>query len=154
MRKLIGTFFVLTFFVQSCITEKRCNERYPPKESDSIRTWVTSDCYYVHDTILGGELLFDTSGVIPKVVEYHHFKKVGHLSQMVDIKDGKLTVICNEQAYIDSLKIARQTIHEKDSREKIVTVPLLDGWYAFWRSGFWILLFLVLLFIAGLFFVK
>lgn len=146
---------VLSVFFTSCITQHRCNERYPPVISDSIRTWITTDCFYVHDTVHGSELTFDTSGVIPEIIHFIETQTKGRLTQTVIIDKGKLTAICNEQAYKDSFEIEKQTIHEKDTRKEILPgEPIRDGWYNFWKYLAIVSTSLLLICIGGLIYVK
>ncbi len=160
MGAIKSIFILLTcIFLTSCSPEKRLNrllKNHPGliHESDSIRTWITSDCYYDTVYIPYQELLFDTTGIFPDNIVFHHSEKKGHLTQVIDIKSGKISVLCNEEAYRDSVKALKETIHEKDSRKEVVTIPVMDGWYMFWRAGFWICFTFCLIFIAGIFYVK
>lgn len=148
-----GLFLFLLF--SSCVTQKRCSEKFPAQVSDSIRTWITSECVYIHDTIPQVVLLFDTTGIIPQSVTFSEKKTKGHLTQTVTIQKGRLTAMCNEAAYIDSLKTERKTFHEKDSRVKVLPgEPVRDNWYQFFKWDSIIVDILLLIVIVGLILVK
>ena len=145
---------VVTILLCSCVTQKRCNERYPPVQSDSIRTWITYECIVDTVYVPSNELVFDTIGVIPHEIIFHHVQTKGHLSQTIDIHNGSLVVICNEQAYKDTVEYLRQTLHEKDSRIEFKEVPVRDGWYNFWKMLAIVSTSLLLICIGGLLYVK
>ncbi len=150
--------FVLTIFVNlflsSCLTEKRCNEKYPPQISDSVKTWITSECMYDTVYVPYQELIFDTAGVIPPSIVFHHTQNKGGLHQTIDIKAGHISVLCKEDSLKKIIEIQNKTIHEKDSRKEVMTVAIRDGWYNFFKWSFWISFLFCLIFIAGLFLVK
>ena len=57
---LIIYFGLLFLFFQSCITQQKCNERFPPQLSDTIRTTECDTILKnVHDTTyIDGEVIF------------------------------------------------------------------------------------------------
>ncbi len=142
LRLLMCGIFCLLF--TGCITRQKCEDRYPTSTSDSLRIWVTSECFWMHDTIKGEQITWDTSGFIPLSVNYIETHAKGHLIQTVKIKNGKLTAICNEGAYIDSLRLERKTYHETGRHLEIVEKPIRDWLYYFYCVGFWICFSLVL----------
>lgn len=114
MNKLLESALIISVGVllQSCITQQKCNDRYPPLTKDSVYV-VESWCY---DTVLVPmpyeELSFDTSGVVPNSLEFHHKQKKGHLTQTLDIKNGVIKQDCQEEAYQDTVMALRKNIRE------------------------------------------
>ena len=135
---------LLLVFLFGCVSEQRCLERYPPKEVTIWRdtTICIVDTLYFHYQ----ELTFDTTGIFPESIEYHHESHKGSLSSTIDIHKGKLTTTCKEDSLMNVIDhlvhLPVKELHDTKS------VPIRDGWYMFWRSSFWILLFLLLVTIA------
>ncbi len=130
--RLLNSLVIAILFC-SCVTQKRCAERFPPKTSDSIRTWITYSCDSFPVYVPYQELTFDTSGIIPVTVNYHHTKREGALTGSVDINNGKLSFKCAEDSLRAVIEYMAKEFHEKDSREKAVNVPLRDSWYNLWK---------------------
>lgn len=159
MRTLLNS-IILLFILSGCSPEKRIARIYAhhpelmPRNSDSIITQIAFECEY--DTILVPyqELSFDTSGIIPASVEFHEHNKSGRLSGSIDIKGGKLTFKCAEDSLRQIIEKQNKIITTKDTRKTVVNVPIRDGRYQFFRTGFWISFGLLILFVAGLIFVK
>lgn len=126
MKKLIWTFFVL-IALSSCVTQKRCNEKFPPEISEVT---IVHDSI-VHDTISVPyqELSFDTTSPCPPQVEYHKEKRVGGLVSSVTIHKGVITQKCSD----DSLQVVINSLHRiilthKKEAPKTVEVKHIPWW--------------------------
>lgn len=134
-RKLLLTMHVLVMcivFLSSCVTQKACDRKFPPTDSFSVIYRDTIICEYDTVYVPYQELSFDTTGMLPPTIVYHHSVKKSGLTASVDIKNGKLTVLCKE----DSLKLVLE--HERKFKlkdELKVEVPKskeVPMWYDIW----------------------
>ena len=74
----LSKLFVFCLILSSCATQQRCAERFPSKETDSVKTVVS----YLHDTLYKeheqGFLYFEKEGLgIDTLINYHHEEKKG-----------------------------------------------------------------------------
>lgn len=99
MRKLL-TIFVLTLFVQGCVTQSKCDRKFPVTGKDS--TYTKTDTIIKHDTIpFPYEVItLDTNGLFPENITFHSEQEKGGLKSTVSISKGNLKVKCEA----DSLK--------------------------------------------------
>jgi len=122
--------FAVTTIQTGCVTQQKCAERFPPKTHDSI---VYKDSIvFKRDTIFipAYEFTFDTSGVIPENITFHHTEKKKNLTASVSISKGKLTVTCKE----DSLRAIIETQDRlitsyKGSTEVKIVKEFEKHWY-------------------------
>ena len=139
----------------SCLTQKRCYEKFPLTGTQTVITKdsivTCTDTVYVTYQ----ELTFAEDSPCPEQVNYS--KKVSNkgLTTSVIIKDGKISISCKADS-LQALVNSQKEYITKHIRETLTPkeIPVRDGWYYFYKSGFYILLFLLLLVIAGLFLVK
>lgn len=121
---------VVAILLLGCATQKRCFEKFPPQTIDSIRTWVTYSCDSFPVYISYQELIFDTSGIIPANIVFHHKQTSGSLTQTLDIVNGRIIQECHEDSLRRYIEYLKETIHEKESNVKIVKeFKLFDRWY-------------------------
>lgn len=141
MKKVIAI-GVLLLSLASCITQKRCLQKFPPQivTKDSIVIKDTTVYITLRDTIPGDSVLLHDSIPCPDV-QYHKEVKSpsGRTSAKVDINKGKLTVDCKTDSLnrvIDSLiKLkSAQTYH---SEVTTVEVPVVKYKTPVWA---WIML--------------
>lgn len=109
MKQLINwTLFVMTIFVlNGCITQQKCNDRYPAqiiiKDSTSIK--IVEKTYTV---TIPSESVFIHDSIPCPYFEYKKEVKHNNVTAKVVISKGKLTVECKS----DSLE---KLLHTKDS---------------------------------------
>lgn len=108
------------FILNSCITQEKCAERFPSKETDSVTTVVS----YVHDTIYESfdeEVVeFDDVGFgLDTSLYYHREEKKGKQTAVLDIRKGKIKVTCKEDAYKDTIAFLRKQIETTEKKTKI-----------------------------------
>lgn len=107
MRNLFLVLVIATGLM-SCVTQERCNSKFPTTGKDS--TYTKTDTIIKYDTILFPyeSITLDTNGLFPENITFHSEKQKGGLKSTVDIKNGKLNVKCEA----DSLKaiIKRQNL--------------------------------------------
>lgn len=109
--KLISV-VLLAILMSSCITQKRCYERYPPVTSETVI--IRDTTIYCIDTVLvpGREVAIHDTISCPEL-EYHKHVTSGHVTARVDIHAGKIDVDCNA----DSL----QLLLTRERRERVIT---------------------------------
>lgn len=126
---------MLMCILQSCITQKKCNERYPPEiyQSDSILIVKHDTIIYDTITIPGDSVSIHDTIPCPEL-EYHREITKNHISAHVDISKGKISVECHEdeirsfyQKKIEALRESRIRYIEKKiiNKQDIPFVP----WY-------------------------
>ncbi len=137
----------------SCITQQKCNERYPPKESDSVITvtvYKDTTIYVPYEVPVKELLIHDTITKCPEL-EYHSEKHENGIDLKADIHKGIFNFSAKTDP-IDTTAIAHVDIPEttiKDNKKEIVEVPpgkcipgkwdsfLIVCGYLFWIS--WLL---------------
>lgn len=118
----LSKLFIFCLVFSSCITQQKCAERFPSKETDSVTTVVS----LVHDTIyesFDDEVVeFDDEGFgIDTSLYYHREEKKGNKTAVLDIRKGKITITCRESAYKDTIAFLRKQI--ETTRKKTTTSP-------------------------------
>lgn len=151
MRKVITAGILLLCFA-SCVTQKRCLQKFPPQivTKDSIVVKDTTVYVTFRDTIPGDSVLLHDSIPCPDV-KYH--KEItspsGRTTAKVDINKGKLTVDCKTDSLvklIDSLKVKLKTTEAYHSEVKTVEVPVVKNKTPSWA---WFLLIANLIYFFG-----
>lgn len=119
MPKKLNTFPLLLFIgtlvlLSSCITQQRCNEKFPPIVSDTLI--VKDSTYYVHDTIYTPyqEITFSDDVPCDTLIVYKKEIKKNGLTGSVNITKGKLTFECKA----DSLQHIINTLRHQIIRER------------------------------------
>ena len=146
----LAWFFLLTLIVislSSCITQEKCNERFPPQ----VTTITKDSIVLVPDTVWlpATELSFDTAGVIPENVEFHHSVHNAHsgLTATVDIHNGTLHVDCKSdslQRIINEQRHYISTHETKTSPPLIIKEPTFFDKLCRWIAGLSLFALLVL----------
>jgi hypothetical protein len=142
MKKVIAI-GVLLLSLASCVTQKRCLQKFPPQivTKDSIVVKDTTVYVTLRDTIPGDSVLLDDSIPCPDV-QYHKEVKSpsGRTTAKVDINKGKLTVDCKVDSLnrvIDSLQVKIKTTEAYHSQVKTIEVPVVKYKTPVWA---WIML--------------
>ncbi len=102
MYKLILTALLASALLSSCITAKKCAERYPPQlmTKDSIVVKDTVIFKNIREIIKGDSIIIHDSVPCPGV-QFH--KEVGTKSGLkakIDLNDGKLNVECKYDSLV------------------------------------------------------
>jgi hypothetical protein len=126
--KLLFCLFTIVFFM-SCVTQKRCLQKFPPQIITKDSTVIKDSTIYRDTTITipGDSTTIHDSLPCPDV-KYHKVakSKSGRTTATVDINNGKLTVNCKTdslQQKIDSLKTHIRSMERYRSEVKLVPVP-------------------------------
>ena len=130
----------IAVFLCTCVTEKKCSEKYPAKEFTVLDTVVSYQT--VHDTIFIPKISvsFDTLLQIPQNIIVHHSEKKNGLTGRIDISKGIVSIKCTE----DSL---RSVIEHKDRiistfQTKVEQIPCnlphKTKWDTVYKYDFWI----------------
>lgn len=143
------------FFLSSCVTQERCNTKFPPGVSirdsiiykDSIAwrdttIYIPGESIEIHDQVNCDSL--HRAQLAEKKI------RAGHVTAVVSIKDGQLSVLCKEDSLISvvaSLKDHIKTL--TTSKSKTVTLAPITTTKAHWYDITlrWIALFLFVWFI-------
>jgi hypothetical protein len=148
MKNIIILLFAVTMF--SCNLGKNyCSKHYHGENSDSVWT-VTTYCW---DTVLVPipyeGISFDTSGVIPNNVEFHHTQTKNHLTQTIGISKGRITLDCHEAEYQKEIARLNTIISTTDRSVKVVHDPCdkdhKTKWNYFCTYFTWIILIALVL---------
>jgi len=141
MRRIITG--VLLLLLASCVTQKRCLQKFPPQivTKDSIITKDTTLYVVLRDTIPGDSIVLHDSIPCPEV-QYHKEVKSpsGRTTARVDINKGKLIVDCKVDSLnrvIDSLKVKIKATETYHSEVKIVEKPVIKNKTPIWA---WVML--------------
>lgn len=135
--KLLWTIFVL-IILSSCITQKKCQEKFPPKTEVIVRDSIVT----VSDTIIipSDVLFFESESPCPPQVEYKSVVKKNGLTSTVTISKGKITQELKADSIMKVLQRERlfRLTESKEVTEKIVYEK---KWYnELFKWGFWIML--------------
>ena len=145
---------IVSILLTGCITQQRCLDKFPPKETNVTTNWISYVCDSFPFYLPANELTFDTSGIFPDNIVFHKTQKKGRLTQSISVSNGKVTFKCAEDSLKAIIEYQAKVLHE-NKRETITTiVPVRDAWYIFFRSGFWIILSLLLITIAQIIYSK
>lgn len=117
MRKLIYIFLVCQFLTSCKTVENYCNTHYPATIKDSI--WEVKEYVCEHDTvpIPLRSINWDTTYDFSQSVVLHIEKKQNGLTSILNIKNGKINVLCEA----DSLRMVIEQMREKDSNFELKT---------------------------------
>lgn len=130
MKRAFAILIFWTLIVQtSCITQKKCNERYPAKDSTYTTETIINDWDTVY--LAGGEALIEVDSPCPEYVEFHQTIRKGRTSASIDISKGKLRVECNEAPLREIIKNQKHIIRTFESRKPQVVreVVMKTAWY-------------------------
>lgn len=150
--KFIITILFGAIFLTSCITQKKCNDRYPPQVRDSSYTTETlTNCI---DTVYKpGETISIPGDSIPcPDLIYHKEIKKGHLTGSVNIKNGILKFDCKSDSLEVIINTLRKEVITNRSKTEVHTGPkeYITRWYdMFCRYATGIYTLLLLGLIAG-----
>lgn len=143
---------ILLLGLASCVTQKRCFEKFPPQIITKDSVILKDTTIYVKQTIVipGDSVLIKDSIPCPDV-EYHKEARssTGKTTARVDISKGQLTVDCKVDSLtkiIDSLQVKLQTKETYHSEIQVVEKPVkkTSAWVWFVFGG------IILAFIIGL----
>lgn len=121
-------FLLLGLLLSSCLTQRRCLERFPPSvfsdDSTHVKDSIITQTFTV--TIPGEQSIIHDTIPCPEL-EYHSEKKKNHITARVTISKGKLDVEC----IADSLKrIIEAQTHQieiyRTEKERVVEQPPCD----------------------------
>ena len=158
---------LLLCFLTSCVTQERCNEKFPPQtviqKEDSIRTIETtrdSISYYTDSSYVKAYLACDEHGrvIMQELLAYKSGKTLN--IPLVTVKDNVLTAICDvdSMAVYNLIKSKVSTGIKNTVTQKIVTVNILTPFQKFRCTAFWweslILLIILFIFIKNIFYGK
>lgn len=128
----------------SCITQEKCNQRYPTKDS----TYVKDSIICLRDTIYLEPESFAIHDTVSKdCPDYHHTATNGHTTATIDIKAGHLTVTCHEDSLMRIIEGQTHTLNTYRSksaqtiREVVIKIP----WYATFCIWWFVLTIICLL---------
>ena len=156
MKKYILAAIVMVAALSSCITQQKCNERFPLQLTDSIKTETVYKDVLIHDTVVFMAESVSIHDTLP-CPELNYFKETrkNGLTESIKIFKGVITADCKQdslQLVIDSLfKVPVTTISEsKNTTQKETTNVLSKGQSFLIVCGwlFWILLLLNVGYIA------
>ncbi len=153
MTRITGL-LLLIVFLSGCITREKCNNKFPPTLSDSIRTWITSRCEYDTVFVPYQELVFDTTGVIPDNIIFHKEIKENHLTGTIDIKGGQLKFKCAEDSLRAVIEYMAKDFNMYQMRVETRSILIRDNWFYFWKYNAITVDILLLIIILLLIFLK
>lgn len=118
----------------SCITQEKCLERYPYKVlSDSTSIKETSS-HKRDTTYLPGAIVSVTVTIPCPDLDYHKEEKKGHVTGIIDIKDGKINFTCREDSLMQindsltkQLNILRHIVVQAPEAKPKCT----SGWHSY-----------------------
>lgn len=143
------TLYVFLLLFSSCLTEQKCAERFPPKETIIYNTHDSIICITDTIRIPFNEVSIDTSGVVPFNISFHETVKKNGLTETINISKGKITAICHEDSVMEVLQHERK--FKITNKEETKFYPkYIDHWYepaALWIAGSYLLLTLILIII-------
>lgn len=120
-------YIIILILFSSCITQKRCNDKYPPLVSDSIITIIKDTV--LHDTIYlePEQLVFHDTIPCP---DYHKTITHNHITSTVDIHKGILSVTCKEDSLQKVIDEKVKWIKVLDKRNSVrVETKFIVNWY-------------------------
>lgn len=127
--------FIAVIILSSCSTQQRCARLYPQQIKDSVFQWVSTETYCDSFKIPYQELVFDTTAdEIPKSLVIHHSQTKGHLTQTLNIKNGKITQRCVSDSLTEYIEFQRKTFHEKELRLQTQMIPCDKKHHTGWDS--------------------
>ena len=111
----------------SCITQEKCNERYPSK--DSIYTvekivcvpdtfWFPEESYWAEDT-----------SPCPPQIEYHKESVQGSHKVTIDISKGKIKVVCHSDSVQKIVNDQEKIIATYQSKKAQTIIQEVTAWY-------------------------
>lgn len=118
--KNLSLSILLLFFI-GCISQKKCNERYPPNVFLIDSTYTKDSVFVKHDTIIIGGDLVVIQDTIP-CPDYHKEVKNNRLTASVIIKSGKITVKCKEDSLQEIIEEQDHFIREYRLKDKSSTI--------------------------------
>lgn len=125
------TYITFIFLFASCITQQKCAERFPPKETDSVKTEIRYIPDTAHKDVPKKEFGFTVKvpGIDPSI-NYHKEEKKGNATAIVDISKGKIKVTCREDAYKATIAYLRKQITtiEKHTKVSPPKIEYRDHW--------------------------
>jgi len=149
--KRIITIGLLILFLASCVTQKRCLQKFPPQivTKDSIVVKDTTIYVTVTDVVPADAVIIHDSIPYPDI-QYHNeaTSPSGRVKAKVDISKGRLTVNCKTDSLvrvIDSL-VKLKTAQVYHSETKTIDVPVVKKKTPLWA---WIMLVGIILYFLG-----
>ncbi len=135
----------ILFMLASCVTQKRCNEKFPPQvitiQKDSIHyVQITKDSisYYSDSSYIRAYLECDKEGRVfmKELQEYKSGKNLNipHLS----VKNNVMTSTCIVDSMIVYHIIKSRLSTKETIKEKTVTINVLTPFQKFRCNAFWI----------------
>lgn len=123
---------ILILLLASCISQKKCYERFPPQiiTKDSVVLKDTTIYLTIRDTIAGETVKVYDSIPCPDL-EYHKevSSKSGRTTAKVDISKGKLSVDCKTDSIIKVLEDVRAQLKVSESYHSqtvVVDKPVVE----------------------------
>lgn len=150
MKSLLTIGLLLLTFA-SCVTQKRCFEKFPPQVITKDSVVLKDTTIYVKKLIvIPGDTVTLRDSIPCPDVQYHKVitSPSGRTQAKVDIDKGKLTVDCQVDSLnkvIDSLKVTLQQKESYHSQTQVVEKPV-------YKTPVWVWIFFGLLGVAGLLF--
>lgn len=122
-------YLIAFIFLTSCITQQKCQERYPSQVKDSITT--VDKIIILHDTIKekGAVVLIHDPIPCPEL-EYHKSITKDNLTETIDISKGVLTANCKEDSLRKIIDFQAHQISTFDDRK--ITAPGKDIYLMHW----------------------
>lgn len=151
MKKIIIVGVIL-LLLASCVTQKRCFQKFPPQiiTKDSIILKDTTIYVPVTYTVPGDSVIIKDSIPCPDVQYKKEIKSSsGRTKVEVEISKGKLKVDCKVDSLnnvIDSLAVKLKTVESYKSQVKIVEKAVIKKVVPLWC---WILLGVVILYLIS-----
>lgn len=128
MKKIIMVGAIL-LLLASCVTQRKCFEKFPPQiiTKDSV-VFKDTTIYVKQKIFIPGDTVSFTDTIPCPDVQYHKVVKStsGRTTAKVDIEKGKLSVDCQVDSLnkvIDSLKVQLQMKESYHSEVKVVEKP-------------------------------
>jgi hypothetical protein len=122
MKKVYLYLLLISILAVSCVTQEKCNERFPPRIYDSIvyvEKWHDSTIYITDSAGITAQLECDTAGIV-KIKAIRDMYSGQWIKPSVVIRDNFLTAKC----VVDSGKVAAGYIEKnfKSIRVKVVNI--------------------------------
>jgi len=150
MKKIIisSIIFLGAFFLTSCMTQRRCQEKFPPQVKDSSYT-VETIINHVDTVYLPGDSVSVPGDSIPcPELVYHRTEKKGNITATIDIKKGILKFDCKADSLMKIINDQEKKIITNRSKTEVHTVKeFKTHWYDFVCRFFTAVLFSWIIFL-------
>ena len=125
----------------SCVTQKRCDEKFPPQITSTTVTKDSIVC--ITDTMWLDPAQIVIRDSIP-CPDYHHTLTQGTHHATIDIKAGHLTVTCKDDSLREIIEYQKHIMTTIASQVKVQTVTVMKTAWYYTFCVWWLVLTLIM----------